>query len=111
MEPTTDQDLIDEDPPAEVVDLELEPVPPTVVISDVHQAGEQGIVQPIVSYPPPPPLPATDDAIIALLKKRRDDMTARVNAIESLLGFVESAGDLAVRVAKIERFLGMQGLT
>lgn len=102
-------ELIDEDPPAE---LEPPPPPPTIVMGDVQQFGmgaEQGIVEPTIT---PPPLPAAvevppESALLAELAKQRDALLARVQAIETMLGFVAGAEDLAVRVAKIERFLGI----
>ena len=102
-----DAELIDEDPP-----VELEPPPPPPTMGDVQQPGmaaEQGIVAPLVT---PPPLPVAvevppESVLLAELGKQRDALMARVQTIESMLGFVAGAEDLAVRVAKIERFLGI----
>ena len=123
VEPTQDVIDVDADVPAELAELEQPPTstesadvpvykpPPPQVMGDVQQYGmgaEQGIVPPAFYGKYRPPLPVLDDAkLLAELKKRRDELTARVDAIEDLLGFVESAGDLAVRVAKLERFLGL----
>ena len=40
--------------------------------------------------------------------KRRAELLERVHAMEAFLGFVEVAGELATRVAKLERFTGMK---
>jgi hypothetical protein len=42
------------------------------------------------------------------LGAQRDELMRRVTAIEGFLGFAEHANDLAVRVAKIELFLGLK---
>ena len=40
--------------------------------------------------------------------KRRAELLERVHAMEAFLGFVEVDGELATRVAKLERFTGMK---
>lgn len=116
MEETTPDVLIDEPDAGE-----LEPPPQLqtpIVMGDVQQAGmgaAMGAIEPKVvfdadSIPSPPFGNGPDESDIALiekLKRRRDALTERVHTIEELLGFVESAADLAVRVAKIERFVGI----
>lgn len=56
-----------------------------------------------------PPLPSDIDDLKQFLLAQRDSLTQRVQEIESQLGFIVSADELAVRVAKIELFLGIKG--
>lgn len=53
----------------------------------------------------------TPDEIAAMHRHftdRRDELVRAVQEIEGLLGFVVQSEDLAVRVAKIENFLGIK---
>ena len=43
----------------------------------------------------------------AHLTEERDSLTARVAELETFLGFIDVAGDLAVRVGKLEHFTGI----
>lgn len=68
-----------------------------------------------------PPLPAADEyrveynkrelnvpLTIEYLHAQRLEMITRVALIEETLGFVASSADLAIRVARIEAFLGIK---
>jgi hypothetical protein len=44
-----------------------------------------------------------------LIKTLKEDLQARVLTLESHLGFANQAEDLAVRVAKLEKFVGIAG--
>jgi hypothetical protein len=57
-------------------------------------------------YPPPPELV---DAVRRYHVAQRDDLLRRVAEIEALLGFVQVADELAVRVSKLEAFTGVKG--
>lgn len=62
--------------------------------------------------PPQTTAPSTRDAVTQAsryLAERRDELKREINDIESFLGFANQADDLAVRVAKLERFLGLSG--
>lgn len=72
----------------------------------------------------PPPLPAAEDLeyrqvdytprelnvplTIEYLQAQRSEMAMRIELIEQTLGFVTSSADLAIRVARIEAFLGIK---
>ena len=43
------------------------------------------------------------------LAAKRDELQRQVSEIESFLGFAVQAEDLAVRVAKLEAFVGLKG--
>lgn len=45
---------------------------------------------------------------VLALEAQRASMLARVAEIETLLGFVATSSDLSVRVAALERFVGLQ---
>lgn len=116
-------ELIDEDPPQDVIaEAEAEvvqdvpnigpvsPPPPLPPIGSVTQgdiplvnmgAVSQNIVLPVTTLPP------DDSQLVAELEARRAALTAQVEKIEAMIGFVASGAELAVRVAKIERFLGL----
>lgn len=55
----------------------------------------------------PPPTPAEIEAMKQYFMMQRDLMRTRIEEIEALLGFVATNEELAVRVAKIELFLGI----
>mgnify|MGYP001604594956 CR=1 FL=1 len=40
---------------------------------------------------------------------QQNDLTRQILQIELFLGFVEQADNLAVRVAKLEKFVGLKG--
>jgi hypothetical protein len=63
--------------------------------------------RPAPQQPRQPPSPADMDMMRRYFTDQRDQLKLRVTALESLLGFVESADDLAVRVAKLEQFTGV----
>lgn len=78
-------------------------------ISDV----DHGAVVVDESEPEAPPaqevLPFIDpNPMILALKQQRDHLTKQISEIENMLGFVETSADLAVRVAKIEKFVGIK---
>lgn len=55
------------------------------------------------------PPPELVDAVVAHFTRQRDDLLRRVANIETLLGFVTPEdAELAVRVAKLERFCGLR---
>ncbi len=65
---------------------------------------------PLVSTPVQTSAPSTRDAVTEAsryLAGRRAELLSEVGEIESFLGFANQADDLAVRVAKLERFLGL----
>lgn len=111
-----DEELIDEDPPADNDPAEdgrrgtipSYPIPQPPVMGNVprnESALQMGEIDPkvVASSLLLNPL----DAAIAELQAQRDALLARVAAIEALLGFVASAADLSVRVAALERFVGI----
>ncbi len=53
--------------------------------------------------------PATIEETRIYFSRMRADLLARVADLESLLGFLESSDDLAVRVAKLEKFCRIGG--
>lgn len=56
--------------------------------------------------------PSTRDAVTEAAKYltiKRDDLLKQVADIENFLGFANLSEDLAVRVAKLEKFLGLKG--
>jgi hypothetical protein len=55
------------------------------------------------------PEAATEAQMIARLLERRTDLLQRLLDIETALGFVADDAALAVRVARIEQFLGLKG--
>lgn len=59
--------------------------------------------------PPAPPSPPNLLAVHAYLTERRVDLLQRVQEIETFLGFIEGDSALAVRIGKIEQFLGIKG--
>lgn len=63
----------------------------------------------IIGPEPPKQQPLFLDiySIVGTLKEQRDALVKQVAEIESLLGFVESADDLGMRVARLERFVGI----
>jgi hypothetical protein len=110
-------DLIDEDPPADSDDPAIDaqrgtipsyPIPKPPVMGAVPrnesplQMGEidQKVVQSNILLNPL-------DSVLQELEAERAALLQRVAAIESLLGFVATAADLSVRVAAIERFVGI----
>jgi hypothetical protein len=56
-----------------------------------------------VIVPSAPPMDISE--VQLLLVAQRHALTARVSEIESLLGFITTADDLAVRVARLENFV------
>lgn len=70
------------------------------------------------SQPPPEqvdtrdPPPELVDAVVRHYVDMRTSLESRVATIEAILGFIREDGDtraLAVRVAKLEAFLGVKG--
>lgn len=76
-----DDDLIDEDPPADQ----------TVTV----RSSSEG-------------LPAFAAPVQSFLVAQRTALMQRVAEIETLLGFVATSDELSVRVAALERFVGLQ---
>lgn len=60
-----------------------------------------------VMVPSSAPTPADIAALEQWLIAKKAELTARIVTIESMLGFIATSDDLAVRVAKIELFLGI----
>ena len=111
-------DLIDEDPPQTDSDdpavdaqrgtIPSYPIPQPPVMGNVPrnesrlQMGEidpKVVTSALIVQP--------QDSLVAQLQAERDALLQRVAAIESLLGFVATAADLSVRVAALERFVGI----
>jgi hypothetical protein len=127
MSPADDNaDLIDEDPP----DVDVDPptddadvegkrgdipsypiqkppnmggVVPTVV------AKPMGNIEARIAFTAPAGAPSAADLALLTdaLESEREALTQRVAAIEALLGFVAVSAELSVRVANIERFVGV----
>jgi hypothetical protein len=62
--------------------------------------------RPAAEAPPPDPRVAVTDAT-RYLSEQRAHLLEQVSSIEKFLGFAQQADDLAVRVAKLEKFLGI----
>lgn len=117
MEEAHDAELIDEDPPAELADVPVYGAPPAQILGEVEPTEtppELGSIPSTVTFTadaiPRPPFgegPPQIDAVKEYFTKQRDELVGRIAQIESLLGFVDVADDLAVRVAKLERFVGI----
>jgi len=81
---------------------------------DEHQAEVVAALPELSSVTvEPPPLPAAELLLnvpltIEYLQAQRSELAARIVLIEETLGFVASATDLAIRVARIEAFLGIK---
>ena len=115
MDQNVMSDEIDEDPPDDdvVIEPDRAPAPPSYPIPQPPNMGrvpatestlEMGEIDPKVVVST---LIAQPQDIVSLLIKERDELTLRIAAIETLLGFVASSDDLSVRVAKLERFVGI----
>lgn len=85
--------------------------------ADIETTAEVVVDPPPFTIDPPPfpvsvpatvpPTPADIEATKQFLMVQRDALTNQVVQIEILLGFIASADDLAVRIARVERFLGI----
>lgn len=53
--------------------------------------------------------PATIEETKIYFSQMRADLMARVGELEALLGFIESADELAVRVGRLEKFCKIAG--
>ena len=49
------------------------------------------------------------DAIVAHMESLKANYTHRITAIETFLGFIVSEEDLRVRLARLEKFVGIAG--
>ena len=76
-------------------------------MSEPIETDAEIIGPPAFEPPRQQPLFLDTTSIVAVLKDQRDAMVRQVSEIESLLGFIESADDLGVRVARLERFVGI----
>lgn len=88
-------------PPWQTGTLESIDQPPTIS----ERAAE--ISREMSRDPTVPPVEAIA-AVHAHFITRRDGLLQQVSEIEAYLGFAKSSEDLAVRVAKIEQFLGVK---
>ncbi len=59
--------------------------------------------------PPEDPPPELVDALVRHYERKRSDLMRQIGEMEAFLGFIEVSGNLAVRVAKLEAFLGLKG--
>lgn len=114
-----ESELIDEDPPqsndsddpavdAQRGNIPSYPIPQPPVMGAVPRNEsrlQMGEIDPKVVQANL--LAQPQDALVAQLKAQRDELLARVADIEALLGFVATASDLSVRVAALERFVGI----
>jgi hypothetical protein len=55
-----------------------------------------------------PPTPADIEAMKQFYVGQRLELLRQVSEIESMLGFIAGSADLAVRVARLEQFLGIK---
>jgi hypothetical protein len=121
MSPAADDnaDLIDEDPPTDDPDAEGKrgdipsypiPKPPTMggVVPTVV-AKPMGNIEARIAFTAPAGAPSAADLALLTdaLEAEREALTLRVAAIEALLGFVAVSSELSVRVANLERFVGI----
>jgi len=56
-----------------------------------------------------PPQPIEIAAVRDYFEKQREELKARVANIESVLGFIATSDELAVRVAKLENYVLPKG--
>lgn len=112
-----DEELIDEDPPEDSDDPAVDarrgtipsyPIPQPPVMGSVprnESALQMGEIDPkvvsanLIAQP--------QGTLVEQLQAERAALLDRVAAIEALLGFVATAADLSVRVAALERFVGI----
>ena len=109
-------DLIDEDPPdVEPSDVEPQRVPvyappgapPMGSVARAAPGLSMGEIDPKIVFSGAP-LTVTPSELVQLLQQDRAALHARIADIDSLLGFVSTSEDLSVRVAAIERFVGIK---
>lgn len=103
--PPADVDALRGPPPAY-----LPPKPPVMgPVTDLDTAQPMGMIDPKVVLPSGlSAQPSAIEELKAHFAAQLDDLHAQVAEIETLLGFVTNAGDLSVRVAAIERFVGIK---
>ncbi|HKW09196.1 MAG TPA: hypothetical protein VJO33_02385 [Gemmatimonadaceae bacterium] len=93
------------DPPATPPELgggvEPKVVAKVGTIEDALQPRQPPEVQPV-------PTPPDIAALRAYFMELRAALMTQVAAIEELLGFIDVGDDLAVRVAKLEKFVGLK---
>lgn len=77
---------------------------------DVIDAESDTQEEPIDRTKPEPPPPELVDAVVRYFNVERATLQNKISDMESLLGFIrDDAAPLAVRVAKLEAFLGLKG--
>jgi hypothetical protein len=110
-------DLIDEDPPADSDDPAVDAQRGTIPSYPIPKPPLMGAVPPnesTLQMGEIDPKVVSSNIILnpldvaSQLLAERDALLARVAAIEALLGFVATEADLNVRVAALERFVGIK---
>jgi hypothetical protein len=113
-----DEELIDEDPPVDSDDPAVDAQRGTIPSYPIPKPPLMGAVPPNESTLQ---MGEIDQKVVSTsfilnplrrlapqLLAERDALLARVAAIEALLGFVATEADLNVRVAALERFVGIK---
>jgi hypothetical protein len=83
----------DTEPPPHVIDVP----PPAEVRAE------------LVDEPTEDPPPELVDALVRHYTRKRVELEQQIGNMEQFLGFIEVSSNLAVRVAKLEAFLGLKG--
>lgn len=86
-------------------------VPPPPREDDIDRQPEH-VAEVIDGMPRGDPPPELVEAVVRHYVDMRTSLVSRVATIEAILGFIREDGDtraLAVRVAKLEAFLGIKG--
>lgn len=71
--------------------------------ADAPEAANEAVpAEPSPNTDPPPEL---IDALVRYYTNKRTELEQQIRDMESLLGFIEISADLAVRVARLEKFV------
>lgn len=87
-------------PPPHVIDVPDEPPPHVIDVPPPEEAKAE-----VVDEPPPELI----DALVRHYTAKRLELERQIANMEQFLGFLEVSNNLAVRVAKLEQFLGLKG--
>jgi hypothetical protein len=73
-----------------------------------EEIANTDVIDPAAQAPQGDPPPELVDALVQHYKRKQQELTQQIADMESFIGFIEVSGNLAVRVAKLEQFLGIK---